>query len=196
MNFREELIRRIIQLLENNLVLGDPSQVVAAAQGTQVITPNTNYTGVLRSIGPGAVATTGAGPLEELPVPVADSANAPIAFVSFDGGRHDLGLDTFLSHIVETIGIRIEILLSRKIGINDPEGPENIRPITFQASDLLHDITSLINKTSLQSALNILEDVTINDLVLEEWEFDDRFRGGPEEVLIMIFRAEIADTRQ
>lgn len=181
MNFREIILERIIRLL--TLLMVDEDRVVKTSDGKEIITPNSNYTGVLRDIR--------VEPLEGLPTD--NPANIPVAFVSFDGGRNDLGVDTFLSHIVEVLGIRIEILLDKKIGVAVDNRP---RHIEFQASDLLADITKLVNLTSLQSALHTLEtDVTVQDVILEEWEFDERYRGGSQEVLIMVFRAEIANPR-
>ena len=187
MNFRELIITRVKTLLESLVV--EESQVVSGTQGRLLITPNDNYTGCLRAVK--------LDPLDELPFgevgTVDTSADAPIAYVSFDGGRNDLGTDTFLSHIVETLGIRIEILLNKKIGVNVNGSP---RQITYQASDLLADITKLVNLTSLQSAVHFTEDdVTVQDVILEEWEFDDRFRGSDKEVLILVFQAEIANPR-
>ena len=183
MNFREEIIERILQLLRNLVV--EESQVRSIAQGELLITPNTTYAGVLRSVD--------LGPLETTPVDNKMNDIAPAAFVSFDGGRHDLGLDTFVTHLVETLGIRVEVILNRKIGAAVGERP---RALTLQASDLLADLDRLVTTDNLRSALNHLDDVTVQEVVIEEWEFDERFRGGQVEVLSIVFQAQIANPRQ
>ena len=182
MNFRELMLERVRILLQSLVVTED--RVIAGPNGIELINPNPNRKGVLRSVE--------VGPIEELPI--ANPANPPRAFVSFDGGRNDLGLDTFISHLVEVLSIRIEILLDKKIGVNDGG---SVRPITLQGSDLVSDIAGLVNLSSLQTAVQPLDEhVTVQDAILEEWEFDDRYRGADQEVLIMIFQAEVANVRQ
>lgn len=181
MNFRETLIRRVLELLA--ILVIDDSQTQSSDQGRLLLTSNPNYACALRKV---LAEPLGAFPID-------NPAEAPAAYVSFDGGRNDLGADTFLSHIVEVLSIRIDILLSKKIGVNDAGEP---RQMTFQVSDALADINRLINLASMQSALHVLEEhITVQEVVLEEWGFDEQFRGGNEEVLSLVFQIEVANPR-
>lgn len=204
MNFREELMERIRTLL---LLLVVPHKSVTFADGRTgrveegthgvfKLTPNTGYMSALR--GDENNKRKGEhiiyGPVEKLPVE--NHIPIPSAFLSFDGGVNDLDLDTFISHIVEILSIRIEIVLNDKIGVADASGPNNIRPITLQAGDFMGDISKLITKQDLQSAVNRLPDVSVRDAVISEWEFDDRYRGGHEEILRITFQIEVTNPRE
>ena len=189
MNFRELLIERVFNQLK--VLTEDITSTPIAGGGTQ-LTPNPLYTGVILKLD--------YGPLEkENP----DLTGGPRAYVSWDGGRHDLAEDTFLSHVVETLGIRVEVLLDKNIGIHDPPNLDAddtkddlpIRGIEFQVGDLLGDMDHLINHASMGSALNGLDDYTVQDVVMEEWELDERFRGGPKEVLSIVFQVQVANPK-
>lgn len=181
MGYREVILRRVLEVLPQ-LVVQD-AQVTSGPDGQLLITPNDNYTAVLRDINVGFIEN----------LPVDNPGDIPIAFVDLQRGRNDLGIDTFLSHVVEVLSISIQVLLEKKIGVNDGG---NVRPIAFQVTDLLHDIQLLVNKAQLASAVNILDDVTVQDVILEEWERDERYRGGDQEVLNIVFQAEIANLRE
>ena len=179
MNFRELLIERVFGQL--GLLKVPADQIQAIQQGEFVITPNEQWNGVLREVD--------YGPLDHGRI---DRQEPPLAYVSWDGGRHDLAEDTFLTHVVETLGIRVEVLLDKKITVRQGD---DLRSIEFQVSDLLGDMDHLINHASMQSALNGLDDYTVQDVVMEEWELDERYRGGPKEVLSIIFQTQVANPK-
>ena len=206
MNFEEAIIQHIIWLLERNLQIGaNPNvtwgEIESRSNGFKILPINPNvdadgvpYKGVLREVN--------VGPIEQLPVP--NPANPPTAYVSFNGGRNDDATDTFLDHLVEVLEIRIEVHLDKKIGVEDrpaehygkeykPNNP--VLPITFQGSDLRSDFRKLITHSSLMQYTGT-DPVTVQNVVQSEWEFDDRYRGGDQEILIVIFQAVISDERQ
>lgn len=204
MNFRREILERIIQLLQTLVLPKDDKGNILPEHIRQGPTSDIEYlippvdpSTDARNECPGVLKGIEIGPLEQLPVSNPNQTPAPRAYVSFDGGRNDFG-DTLLSHIVETVAIRIEVHLSEKIGIRwrNSGGEEQVRPIDFQGSDLLCDINRLINRTSLMTAVHSDPDVTVQDAIVEEWEFDDEFRGGDEEVLIVIVQVEVANTKE
>ena len=181
MNFREEIILRIITQLQQ-LVVTD-GQVEQTPSGLCLIIPNTGFVGVLRHVE--------TGPIEELPVP--NPTILPVAYVSFEGARNDFGSDTFITHVIEELEIRIEVLLDRKIGSRDGQ---EVREITYQVSDFLADFEKLVNTPTLRSAVSFPDQhVTVDDAYINEWRFDDRNRGGEQEILIIIYRVEIANPR-
>ena len=188
MSFREDILIRVRDQLRQLVV--EEGQVTPQPNGELHITPNPGFTGVLRNLD--------IGPLETKPVENLPTNLSPAAFVSFDGGRNDLGLDTFLSHIVETLGIRIEVLLNRKIGvaIADEREPDGVRPrrLSLQASDFLTDLNRLITLNNLRSAVNP-DNVTVQEVIIEEWEFDERFRGSEQELLNIVIQAQVANER-
>ena len=182
MNFREEIIARIRQLLDT-LVTTEESP---AHNGRIFLTARPGKAGALRHVF--------LGPLELQPVPNLPKGVAPAAYISLDQGRHDLGINTFASHLVEVLSIRIEILLSKLVGIS--AGGAEPRALTYQATDLLADITKMITQANLNTALGALPENTVQEVVIEEWEFDQRFRGGDLEVLVLTISCEVADPRQ
>lgn len=186
MSFREAILDRVCDLLEGLVV--EDAQVQEAPNGTIIITPNQDKVGVLRKVNFGVV--------ENLPASTNDPI--PVAFVDNERGRKDLGIDTFLTHIVEILTIRIDILLSRKIGIErTSRGESGVSDIPHQANDLLHDISNLVTQTNLSSAVHGLDtENTVHEVVLNEWERDERYLGGEKEVLILRFQAQVADLRQ
>ena len=187
MNFREEILNRIIHLLGNLVIQDRDTQVTDTPEGTCILVPNDGYQSAL--MGPIQI-----GNIEELPI---ESGDPPVAFVDEAGGRHDLGIDTFIQNLVEVFSVRIEVLLDRKIGIADSIGPDGIRPITFQSTDLVHDIESLITRQSVQSAiLDPSNSTHITDMVISEWDRDDRYRGGEKEILYLVYEIQVSNERQ
>ena len=196
MNFEEAIIRRIISLIRRDLI--PPNMVIDTRSDGKKILPNNpsnpTYTGVLRDVKVGVI--------EQLPVP--NPATPPTAYVSFNGGRNDDATDTFLDHLVEVLEIRIDVHLDSRIGVpnrpaehdgevEDPNDP--ILPITFQGSDLRSDFRKLITRSSLLTATGT-DPITVQNVVQSEWEFDDRYRGGDQEIMTVLFQAVISDERQ
>ena len=185
MNFREQILQRILSLLETRLKISDDNVTEDRNEGTCVLEPNQPYRSALRHIE--------LGPIQEQQIE--GTMPIPAAYVSFDGGRNDLGLDTVISNVVEVLSIRIDILLDKKIGRSTSTG---IREMTFQGSDLVHDITTIVSKTNVQSAVtpvNPTDHTQVEELILEEWEFDDRFRGGEKEILSLVFEIQVTNPR-
>ena len=182
MSFREDLLNRVVSHLR---ALTTTPTAGATAEGLIFLTPNLNKAGVLRGVH--------VGPLEDtITDDVSDEAknSAPVAYVSFDGGRHDLGIDTLLSHIVEVLGIRVEVVLNKKIGVRQGNV---VRPIPFQVSDLLSDMDDFVSVDHLGRIGD--DEVVVQDAVIEEWELDDRYRGGDIEVLSLVIQVQVADER-
>ena len=114
-----------------------------------------------------------------------------MAYVSFGGGRNDGDTD-IVNPIVEILAIQIDIVLDKKIGVMDSN---KIRAISYQVSDALHDIQSLINLDNIQNVVHFDEtDVQVRDVYLEEWNLDERYRGGPKELLTLTFEIDIGHT--
>ena len=183
MNYREVIIRDILAQLallkipDSQTETGDRSNMV-------YLTPNAGYRAALREVVIGPITESP----EQEPAPI------PVAYVSFSGGRNDGAVDTLLSHLVETLEIRIDILLDKNIGRRD--GNE-VLPITFQASDLLHDIQQLVNLTVLQGAVHGNDsEIIVQGARLEEWGYDDRYRGGDLEILNLIFQIAVANPQE
>ena len=159
--------------------------------------PDTTF----RDLSQGVLIRTEVGPLEIQPVENLPNTDVPVAYISFDSGRHDLGINSFATHVVEVLSIRVEVVLSKKIGIRDDGQVNNVRPIEFQASDFLYDVDNLVTKENLQTAVRrentpLASDNTVQEVVIQEWELDQRFRGGDLEVLVVTLAIEVADARQ
>ena len=196
MSFREELLLAVekgLKTLLNGTVNND---LTPHPNGDIELRAKDGKLGVLRGVHLGPLADT---ITDDVPDNAKDSA--PVAYVSFDGGRHDLGIDTLLSHIVEVLGIRIEIVLNKKIGVPFSDG---IRPIPLQVSDLLSDIDDIATVAFLGTAVRTtvppIEDpnaphIIVQDAVIEEWELDLRFRGGDVEVLSLLIQVQVASER-
>ena len=204
MNFRELVIEQILAQLRQ--LVQDPEDNAdaydAIAQGRTTIIPKPNFDGVLRGVHTGPLEDRAVRTKHPTDGPLTNEP-APVAYVSWDGGRHDLAEDTFsLQHIVETLGIRIEILLDKTIGLAEPsddKGENGILKMTYQVSNMLWDINRLVNYNSLAGVLHSIadtgfdrEDYVVQDVVMEEWELDERFRGGREELLSIVFQVQVA----
>lgn len=166
MNFREEVISRIAQLLER-LVIEDSQTQDGPESDILYLTPNQNYNTPLRQVL--------LDPIES----ATGDVDVPTLWVSFDGGRNDLGARTFNSHLVEVLSIRLDLVLSKKCGLED-EG--KVRPITLQISDALADIQKILTVSMVTTAVTTPQ-AQVNSLYLGEWTLDERFRGGEQEVL-------------
>ena len=188
MNFREEIIKRFDAQMR--LLVIDDTKRISQPDGIAYLTPNPGFSTPLQGVfmEPFAISATGA------PLPSTGAPRAypwPAAYLYLDSGRNDGAAATFITHLVETLAVRIDVGLSRKVGVR--EGDE-VRPMTFQITDFLHDIQTLLPKSQLQSAVqNLASDVTVNDVYLEEWRLDDRFRGGDIEVLTLIYEIAVAN---
>ena len=113
----------------------------------------------------------------------------PAAYVSFDGGRINPGIETTLNNVVESLGIRIEVLF--RDGTGQDIGGE-ARPLSLQVGACVSDIHGLINYNTMKLTSFSEENVWIINSSLAEWGFDSRFRGTPDEVLIMIFQLDVS----
>ena len=189
-SFREDILGRVIALLSQLEIGPDaedkhPDGFIFIERGNY----RNSRSRVLEN-NYAVLSTLKQEPLEELPVDRV--AGLPIAYVTFDGGRNDLGVNTFLSHVVETLGIRIEVLLHRKIGIQEGAG---VRSLELQVADFMHAVQVLITRDNLSSAVAQRDHVTVQDVVIEEWLLDDRFRGGDREVLSILVQAQVANQR-
>ena len=184
MNFREILFERILLLLRRLLI--DETLVstnVQSQQRLEYLVPASGFHFPLRAIVQ--------GPLEETPTPRAPKY--PTAYVSFEGGELDLTADTFLSNVIENVSIRIDLLLSQRAGVRVGDA---VRDMEFQASDAISDIQSFVTLSNLQTALHTLdteEHVSVTAVVLSEWEFDSRFRGGEVELLSLIYEIAVSN---
>ena len=188
MDFEEAILERVGMLLDQITVDQDPP---ADSEGYVIVMPDPPKNAVLRKVNIGVI--------EELPVP--NPAMPPTAYVSLDGGTNDDATATFISHLVEVLDIRIQIHLDQKIGTPNrhpyiTSNPGPILPIDIQGTDLRSEIRKLITHADLMTAVAHLPNVSIQDVVQSEWEYDERYRGGPQEILIMIFQAVITDTKQ
>ena len=121
-------------------------------------------------------------------MPVPNPAKPPTAYVDYNGGRNDDATASLLTHLVEVLEIRIDINLHKKTGVGDGS---NVFSISKQGADLRADINRLINFNSLRSATGQRQNVIIENVVQSEWEFDDRYRGGDQEILTIIFQAVV-----
>ena len=182
MNFHRALLDRVITLVSRLLVQEDAVEL--GFGGTELITPNQEPTPY-----PSAIRKIQKGPLQLAHID--GSKDNPIVYVSHGGGRQDLATDTLISHIVEVVATQIDIILNTKAGVRDGDA---VQDIDTQGDALVTDIRSLVNRSSLQSAIrSVGSDLVVHQVVLEEWEFDERWRGGQKEVLRMTFQTEIAN---
>ena len=180
MNFREQVILTIQQLL-NLLVIDEDTQTrVGPMSDILFITPNTNYASGVRSLL--------LEPVEQAQLEVGTRSNCPSIFISFERGFRDEDIDTNLSHIVERLEIRLDIVLDKKIGV---EEAGSVRPMTLQISDILTDIQKVLPLDDIQQMVRI-DDEIVHDFRLVEWGFDDIFHGSELEVVSVIFQAVIA----
>ena len=187
-DFEEAILLRVKTLLEGLKVPQDPPP---DPEGYVIVVPDAPNSAVLRDVKIGVI--------EELPVP--NPATPPTAFVSLDGGTNDSAEATFITHLVEVLDIRIQVHLDQKIGTaNRPlyieSNPGPILPIDIQGTDLRTEIRKLITHADLMTAVAHLPEASITNVVQSEWEFDERYRGGPQEILTMIFQAVVTDTKQ
>ena len=169
MNFREGIILRIASLVETALVIPDVN-TQSAADGVTFLMPNTGYVTPIRK-----VLTE---PIETIP----EEKSIPRIYVSFDGGRNDLGAQVLITHLVEVLSIRVDVVLSKKHGIEEHGGNQIVRPITLQIADTLSDLQKIITVDSVKTAVTN-PTAQLNNLYFGEWTLDERFRGGQEEVL-------------
>ena len=196
MNFRERLLLYIQTELTPMVIPMESfgEQIFPdSRKGITTIVPNEGYATGLRYLQ--------LGPIETLSDPTKGTTNIigagspineliPALYLSFDGGRNDGASDTFITHLVETLAIRIDVVLNRKIGVNDGD---EIRPMTLQVSDVLADIQKVMTQENLGPAVHRTDDeVTLQEVYLEEWGFDQRFHGGDIEVLQMRFECAVA----
>ena len=191
MNFRERLVLRT-ELLLQPLKIGDEATQVGATSDIRYLTPKPNYASALRHIF--------LAPIEEVcdtnPMGQVIGIGSPIeklipaAYVSFDGGRSDEGAQNSINHLVETLAITIDVVLSNKIGIKDGD---RVRPMVLQMSDMLADIQKQVTRDNLQSAIHFDEDdVSLQDVFLEEWGYNEILHGGSIEVLNIRFECAVA----
>ena len=191
MNFRERLISRI-DLLLRPMIIPNDQHFPDSSSGITTIVPNEGYSTGLRHLILGPIETTsdsragtttivGPGsPIQEL---------TPVIYLSFDGGRNDGGADASVNHLVETLAIRMDVVLNKKIGVRQGD---TIRPMALQVSDVLGDIQKRVTLANLRSAVHRTEDdVTLQAVYLEEWGFDERFHGGEIEVLQIRFECTV-----
>ena len=184
MNFEEDILLRCIEHLRRNLWIGsfppDRRAITEKPNGVTILpkNPNEAFSSVLQDVKRGVI--------EELPVP--NPATPPTAYVDYNGGRNDDATASLLTHLVEVLEIRIDINLHKKTGVGDENG---VFSISKQGADLRADINRLINFNSLRSATGQRQNVIIENVVQSEWEFDDRYRGGDQEILTIIFQAVV-----
>ena len=188
MNFREHVIDRIVNRLNELLIEDKLQRQSGPTSNIFYLIPNTGYQAPLRSIVTEPIEVTKAG--------ITKVGPEPIAHVTFDGGTNDGELDTQLSHIVETLGVTIDIVLNKKIGVKqlDQLGKDQVRPLTYQVSDMLNDIQTLINKDSMASSVNDpVNDLILHDFYLEEWGFNEDYLGNVQyNILTLLFQSVIA----
>ena len=190
MNFRERLVLRTELLLKPLLITGEATQV-GPTSDIRYLTPKPNYASALQHIflapieevadtNPMGEITSIGSPIEKL---------IPVAYVSFDGGRNDGGADASINHLVETLAITIDVVLSNKIGVRDGN---RVRPMVLQMSDMLADIQKQVTFANLESAVHLSgDDVTLQEVYLEEWGYNEILLGGSIEVLNMRFECAV-----
>ena len=126
------------------------------------------------------------GPVDQLHPP--NESDPPVAYISFNGGRNDDATDTFLSHLVEVLEVRVEIIVDRRCPIS------GFADVDRQASYLLDRMDHLINRNTLASSVTGTgEQLVLHNVVLSEWEFEDTYRGGDQEILIAIYECVISN---
>ena len=191
MNFREHVLTGVFELIDT-LRVGDSAVRTGPTSEITFIDATAGNASALRDVrmAPTPVISLPLSPQEPIPQVLLPP---PLAYVYFDSGRHDLGVDTFNTHLVEVLAIRIDVILSTNAGV---EVNGQVRRLTLQASDILSDFDRLLTVENLRPRVSVLDHVTVQEVVMEEWEFDQRYRGGPLEVLTVILQAEVANPRQ
>ena len=180
MSFRQEVVSRIGQLLQR-LVIEDEQTQAGPTSDITYLRPNQGYRSPIRKVLIEPIETT---PEETI---------VPRLYVSFDGGRRDAAARTFISHLVEVLGIRVDIVLSKLCGVE--QKGDSVRPITFQIADALADIQELVTKDSVATAVTN-PDANVNDVYFEEWNLNDQFRGSDVEVINLRIEVAVTNPRE
>lgn len=113
----------------------------------------------------------------------------PSIYVSVDSGLDEDQDPTqdLINNQKEDFAIRLEITLNDKNGIPDPRDFNKVAPLTTQTTALLNDIYRLFRDSDFVG-LNLSQDAYISRARVARWMFDDRVRGGPDEVIIFILQ--------
>lgn len=180
MSFREEVVRRIGSLIQNALVIPDSQTQVGPTSNITYLRPNGTYKSPIRKVLIEPIETT---PEEKA---------IPRIYVSFGGGRRDAATRTFITHLVEVLAIRVDIVLSKDCGVKDGN---QVRPITFQISDILADLQQLVTKNSVATAVTN-PDASVDSVYFEEWNLDAAFRGSEQEVINLRVEVAVVNPRE
>ena len=180
MSWREDIMNRVTSQIEK-LLLVDHNGI-----------PMKPSPGSLTTVAANAGFNTPCYAVVQRPVVVSaieQEKLIPAAYLSFDGGRINPGIETTLNNVVESLGIRVEMLFRDGAG-QDDNGKS--RPLSLQVGACVSDIHGLINYNTMKLTSFSEENVWIINCNLAEWGFDSRFRGTPDEVLIMIFQLDVS----
>lgn len=179
MSFREPILLRIRDLLQPLKI--QSAQTKAGKDGRLYLQPNVGYGSPLRDV-----------VLRPLEGSSEKSTDTPIAHVSFDGGRND-GPGAYITHTLETLGIRIDVVFNEKIGVEEITSQgSKVRELPLQIADFLSDVTTLVTLSDVATAVHDAEnDLLVESLYLEEWTLDPTFRGSSKEVLSLVFQIQV-----
>lgn len=187
MNYRESVISRVLSQLDN-LLLKDPNNPSYPRQISEstVTEPNSGYnTPVWR------IVARSVRPSDDTM-----QHTIPSIYVSFDGGRTDSGVNTYVQNKAERIGIRLEILLDSNRGAPSGDDPSVPKSLSFQTSDVLDDLDKLLNFGAVRQISFVEEASYVIDANIVEWGFDPNMRGTPTEVLIVMFEIIVSVPKQ
>lgn len=181
MNYREVILERFLSQLRQLLIGGEEKTRVdkaAACDEIVAVVPPGNFRSFLREVVE--------GPLTDMPVE--HPPPFPMAFVSWVGARNDIQ-SFIINNIRELLGLQVQFILSRKIGVRDLNEESNIRNMERTIAELMGDLDVLINHNVVQSITHGGSRVT--QIIVESWELDQQYRGGDIEVLTVVWRMEV-----
>lgn len=185
-NFREEIIEAVTQKLD--ILEIDVAPYLDNAMIKQGVklwkSKDPSYTGPTYET---PILNINLRPIQ--PENTVDFNLVPSIYLSVDSGEDEDQDPTqdLINYQKESFSIRLEVTLNDKNGIPNPNDLSTVAPLTTQTTTLINDIYRLF-KDSDFVGLGLSQDAYISRARIARWMFDDRVRGGPDEVIIFILQ--------
>lgn len=188
-SYFETIINRVVEQLKL-LVLknpNDPTQPRPITPVNPMPAPNSGYNTPIWLLG-------------QRPVRTEDYVNnntIPLMFVSFVGGRLQSGTgdNNLLQNKIESIDVRVEVVLNESFGPEDTANPGSPKKLTHQSSGVMEDLNKLLNFGTMRHMMFDEPSSQVVDANIVEWGFDQTKRGTMDEILIVIFEVIVSVPR-